>query len=200
MAHPTTRVNGMEIILAASLDQCGLSKCQINLIAKEGYFTITSFWFSDIDSFARKLLLTYERGGIKLGHMHVLHLKALLYWLKNLARCRIDLYNEREDFGQYKLKECIAAYKHMNKFKDTKTMAPDKFQPHSLCGWTQFNCNLQNYLASIRGISSVPLSYIIWKEEFSEVAPPGEDGVKELICLAPLSGMPHLEDKSGYIA
>jgi len=41
----------------------------------------------------------------------------------------------------------------------------------------------------------VPLSYVIRKEEFSEVAPPGEDGVEELIRLAPLHGTPYLEDK-----
>jgi len=69
----------------------------------------------------------------------------------------------------------------MDKFKDAKTMALDKFHPHSLCSWTQFNCNLQNYLASIWGIARVPLSYVIWKEEFLDMAPPEEDGVEELI-------------------
>jgi len=48
---------------------------------------------------------------------------------------------------------------------------------------------------SIWGISGVPLSYIIWKEEFSGIAPPGEDGVEELIHLAPLYGTAYLEDK-----
>ena len=74
--------------------------------------------------------------------MHVLRLKAFLYWLKSLARHGIDLYDKREDFGQYKLEECVKAleaYKDMHKFKDSKTTAPDKFQPHSLRGWTQFN-------------------------------------------------------------
>jgi len=80
----------------------------------------------------------------------------------------------------------------MDKFKDSKTMAPDKSQPHSLHSLTQFNCNLQNYLASIQGIARVPLSYIIWKEEFSDMAPLREDGVEG---LAPLYGTPYLEDK-----
>jgi len=83
----------------------------------------------------------------------------------------------------------------MDKFEDSKTTAPDKFQPHSLHGWTQFNRDLQNYLASIRGISGVPLSYVIRKEEYSYVAPPGEDGVKELVHLMPLHGTAYLEDK-----
>jgi len=98
MAHPTTRENGMEIILATSLDQCGLSKQQIEAIAKEGCLTIIDFslnWFLDINSFAKKLqALSPKRGGIHLGHMHVLHLKAFLYWLKNFTRHGIDLYDE----------------------------------------------------------------------------------------------------------
>jgi len=114
--------------------------------------------------------------------MHILRLKALLYWLKNQVQCGIDLYDERKDFGQYELEESIRAlktYKDMDKFKDAKTTAPDKFQPHLLHSWTQFNCDLQNYLASIWGVSRVPLSYVIWKEEFSDVAPPGEDARKK---------------------
>jgi len=45
------------------------------------------------------------------------------------------------------------------------------------------------------GISSVPLSYVIWKEESSDTAPPGEDQVEELIHLAPLNGTAFLDDK-----
>jgi len=88
--------NGMEIILSASLNQCSLSKRQIKAIAKEGYLTITDFSlnrFSDIDGFAKKLSLPPERGGIKLGHMHVLRMKAFLYWLKSLSRHGINLYD-----------------------------------------------------------------------------------------------------------
>jgi len=60
-----------------------------------------------------------------------LHLKAFLYWLKNLMRRSIDLYNEREDFGQYELKESIKAleaYKDMEKYKDSKSMWLDAVQ------------------------------------------------------------------------
>jgi len=192
----------MEILLAVSLDQCGLSEHQIEAIAEEGYLTITNFslnWYSDIDSFAKKLqALLSKRGGMHLGHMHILHLKAFLYWLKNLTRCGIDLYDINKDFSQYELEESIKAlevFEEVEKNKDLKTKAPDKFQPHSLCGWTQFNRDLLNYLLSIRGVSGVPLSYVIWKEEHLVAAPQGEDGVKELICLAPLNGMAYLEDK-----
>ncbi len=191
----------MEFILAASLDQCGLSERQIDAMAEEGYLTLTDFSlnrYSDIDMVVKKLGQQPKRGGVNLGHMHVLHLKALLYWLKNQERRGVDLYDKREDFGQYKLEESIKAleaYEDMDKFKDAKTTALDKFQPHSLHGWTQFNRDLQNYLASIRGISGVPLCYVIRKEEFLEKAPPGEDAVEEMICLAPLYGTAYLEDK-----
>jgi len=61
---------------------------------------------------------------------------------------------------QYKLQESKRA---LETYKD---MVLDQFQLHSLCGWTSFNYDLQNYLASMQGISGVPLSYVIWKEEF----------------------------------
>ena len=140
MALPTTLANGMEILLAASLDQCGLSENQIEAIAEEGYLTVTDFSlnrFSDIDNFAKKLSLPPARGGVNLGYMHVLRLKALLYWLKNQTKRGVDLYDEREDFGQYELEESIKAleaYEDMDKYKDAKTTAPKEFQPHSLRG------------------------------------------------------------------
>jgi len=103
MERLTTRPDGMEFILAASLDQCGLSERQIGAIAEEGYLTLTDYSlnrYADIDSIAKKFAMIWEAGAVKLGHMHVLRLKALLYWLKNQVRCGIDLYDEREDFGQ----------------------------------------------------------------------------------------------------
>jgi len=85
----------------------------------------------------------------------------------------------------------------MGKFKDAKMTTPDKFQPHSLRSWTQFNRDLQNYLASIRGISGVPLCYVIRKQEFLEVAPPGKDAVEEMIRLAPYMVLPTWKIKRG---
>ncbi len=58
MDWPTTRPNGMEFILAASLDQCSLSERQIDAMANEGYLTLTDFSlnrYSDIDMVAKKL-------------------------------------------------------------------------------------------------------------------------------------------------
>jgi len=56
----------MEIFLASSLDQCGLSEHQIQAVGEEGYLTITNFLLNrylDIDSFAKKLqALLPERG------------------------------------------------------------------------------------------------------------------------------------------
>jgi len=68
------------------------------------------------------------------------------------------------------------------------------FQPHSLHGWTSLNRDLENYLTSLRGISGVPLIYVIRKEENNNVAPPGEDIIQELVHLAPLEGPVYLKD------
>jgi len=58
MQRPMTRPNGMEFILAASLNQCGLSERQIDAMAEEGYLTLTNFslnWYSDINMVVKKL-------------------------------------------------------------------------------------------------------------------------------------------------
>ena len=57
---------------------------------------------------------------------------------------------------------------------------PKKFQSHSLCGWSTFNCDLENYLSGLRGIVGVPLIYVICKDwPMSETQP--EDEVEQLI-------------------
>ncbi len=65
MDRPMTRPNSMEFILVASLDQCGLSKRQIDAMANEGYLTLTDLslnWYSDINMVAKKLGQRPERG------------------------------------------------------------------------------------------------------------------------------------------
>jgi len=133
-----------------------------------------------------------------MGHMHVLKMKALLYWLKNQERQEIDLYDDYdEDFGQVKLLASIKSletYERSLKTGESKNKAPDKFQPHSLRGWSSFNRDLENYLSGLRGISGVPLIYVI-REERAVVGAHVEDDIDKLICLAPLQGPTYLEDK-----
>jgi len=132
----------MEIDLAACLDQCGLSPAQIDAIYWEGYVAMTNFslhWYYDIDSFAKKLqALPTNRGGLNLGHMHVVRLKAFLYWLKNWIHCGIDIYYDYDkDFGQAELQasiKALEAYEDSAKARELKTQAPEKLQPHSLHG------------------------------------------------------------------
>jgi len=193
----------MEIDLSSCLDQCGLSQAQIDALECEGYLTMTDFSlnrYSDIDSFAKKLqALPIARGGVNLGHMHVIRLKAFLYWLKNRIRRGIDIYDDYdEDFGQVELQASIKALETLeglDKAGDSKTKAPEKFQPNSLRGWTSLNRELENYLGSLRGLSGIPLIYVIREKETDDVAPPGEDTIQELIRLAPLEGDVYLEDK-----
>ena len=131
--------------------------------------------------------------------MHVVWLKAFLYWLKNQIRHGINIYyNYDKDFGQVKLEASIKALETlegMDKAGESQTKAPETFQPHSLCSWTSLNRDLENYLASLRGILGVPLIYVIQKEENNNVAPPGEDAIQELVRLAPLEGPVYLKDK-----
>jgi len=192
----------MEIDLQASLDQCGLSQAQIDAVGREGYLTLTDFslnQYADIESFAKKLqALPVLRGGVNMGHMHVLKMKALLYWLKDRDRRGIDIYEDYdEDFGQVELLASIKSletYERLQKAGETKNKAPDKFQPHSLRSWSSFNRDLENYLSGLRGISGVPLIYVI-REERAIVAMPGGDDIDQLIRLAPLQGPSYLEEK-----
>jgi len=76
--------------------------------------------------------------------MHVLHLKAFLYWFKDRKQQGIDLYNYyNEDWGQLKLEASIVMYEHykeeLENAEDKKTKAPEKFQLHSLWGWSMLN-------------------------------------------------------------
>ena len=137
----------MEIDLSSCLDQCGLSQAQIDALEREGYLTMTDFSlnrYSNIDSFAKKLqALPIARGGVNLGHMHVIRLKAFLFWLKNWIHRGINIYDDYdEDFGQVELQASIKALETLeglDKASDSKTKAPEKFQPNSLRGWTSLN-------------------------------------------------------------
>jgi len=117
--------------------------------------------------------------------MHVIWLKAFLYWLKNRIHCGINIYdNYNEDFGQVKLQASIKALETLegiDKAGDSKSKAPEKFQPSSLQGWTSLNWELENYLSSLRGVSGIPLIYVIQEKETNNVAPPGEDAIQELV-------------------
>jgi len=130
----------MEIDLLSCLDQCSLSQVQIDALEREDYLTMTDFslnWYSDIDSFVKKLqALLVAQGGVNLGHMHVIQLKAFLYWLKNQIHHGINIYDDyAEDFGQVKLQASIKALETLegiDKAGDLKSKAPEKFQPSSL--------------------------------------------------------------------
>jgi len=147
-------------------------------------------WYSNIDSFAKKLqALLVAWGGVNLRHMHVIWLKAFLYWLKNQICCGINIYyNYNEDFGQVKLQasiKALEAFKNLRKAGDSKTKAPEKFQPSSLHRWTSLNWELENYLDSLRGILGVPLLYVIREKEMNEVTLPREDAAKNWYVLCP---------------
>jgi len=91
--------------------------------------------------------------------------------------------------------KALEAHEELEKASNSKTKTPEKFQPHSLCGWTCLNHKLENYLMSLRGILCMPLIYMIRKEENNNVTPPGEDAIQEFLHLVPLEGPIYLEDK-----
>jgi len=86
-------------------------------------------------------------------------------------------------------------HEDLKKARNSKTNTPEKLQLSSLHGWTSLNWEIENNLRSLRGISGIPLIYVIWGKEMNNVVLPEEDAIQELICLAPLEGPVYLEDK-----
>jgi len=104
---------------------------------------------------------------MQFGQVHIIKLKGFLYWLKDRQRRGLLLELDNIEFGQEELQGAVTAFCIENDEKDSKTVTtkvPEKFQLYLLCGWNTFNRELKNYLAGIKGISGVPLTYVIRKD------------------------------------
>ena len=99
--------------------------------------------------------LSVARGGVRFGQMHIVKLKAFLFWLKDRQRRDQELDPGVGGFGQAELTQAIINYQTELETKAaeaTKARIPEKFSPHSLRGWNTFNRELQAYLSSVQGI------------------------------------------------
>jgi len=188
--------------LIAYLNQCGLSKQQIYAVEAKGHSTPTDFslyWYKVIKSFAKKLQAhLVNLGEVNLGRMHVVHLKAFLYWLQNRKRQGIDLYDDyNEAFIQIKLKALIVAYMQYDEEIEDGKESKTKPQTSSNCMCYRVGApliaKLENYLASLQGILGVPIIYMIKDRAISDME--SLDMIKDLIHHAPHLGPAYLIDK-----
>jgi len=124
-------------------------------------------------------------------------LKGFLYWLKDRLRRGLPLDLDDGGFGKEQLTKCVAEYKSEveKKEDDLKAKVPDKFQPHSLRGWNTFTRELHKYLSSIKGVTGVPLVYVIRKDPPDPSVAVSTDPKHILIAQAPLRGTAYTKDR-----
>jgi len=190
----------MDAGFRASLLVCGLSQAQADALAQEGYLTYQDFSLSryeDISDMTKRVqALSVARGGVRFGQMHIVKLKAFLFWLKDRQRRDQELDPGVGGFGQAELTQAIINYQTELETKAaeaTKARIPEKFSPHSLRGWNTFNRELEAYLSNVRGITGVPLLYVI-RKDVDPVAPLPADPKQALIAQAPLRGAAYMAD------
>jgi len=184
----------MDAELRVCLENCEISEAQIQALRQEGYLSLEDFAYNryqDISEMAKRVqALPVDRGGVRFGQVHILKLKAFLWWLKDRLRRGLPLDLDDGGFGEEQMTKSIQQYmaeEEMKDADDTVAKAPDKFAPHSLQGWNTFNRELENYLSSIRGLSGVPLIYVIRKDSGLN-APLPTDPTQIRIAQAPLRG------------
>jgi len=123
---------------------------------EEGSLSLDDFalnQYQDISEFAKRVqALPVNRGGMQFRQLHIIKLKAFLYWLKDRQRRGLPLNLDDGGFGENKLEMAVIEYRAKEERKEKEeatTKVPDKFSPHMLRGWNTFNHELENYLSSI---------------------------------------------------
>jgi len=81
----------MDAELRVCLENCSCSEVQIGTLMEEGYLLLEDFAFNqyqDISMFSKRdQALPVNRGGVQFGQLHIIKLKAFLYWVKD-CQCR----------------------------------------------------------------------------------------------------------------
>ena len=158
-------------------------------VIAEGFIEVSDFGKMKAKNFANMAQkisrLAHNRGGFRLGEVQVRNLEALAYWVRDHKRRNEpivaelftvairDEYLERADAEDEEIERAEAAQMPLvGKFEASK--------------WVQWEVKFINYLAGLRGITKVPLSYVIRKD-----LPVGHTFVTDtesLIYAAPLEG------------
>ena len=77
----------MDAELQVCLENCDLSQAQIDALTQEGYLSMDNFalnCYQDISDMAKRVqALPLNQGGVRFSQVHIMKLKAFLYWLKD---------------------------------------------------------------------------------------------------------------------
>jgi len=191
----------MDAELRVCLENCDLSKAQINAIRDKGYLSLDDFalnTYQDITDFVKRVQALPVGGGhVRFGQVHIIKLKGFLYWLKDCLQRDLPLDLDDGGFGEEQMTKCVTEYKFKieKKADDVKAKVPEKFQPHSLRGWNTLTRELHKYLSSILGAMGVPLVYVIRKDPPDPSVPVSTNPKQVLIAQAPLRGTADIKDR-----
>jgi len=97
----------MDAELRVCLENCNLSDAQINAIRDEGYLSLKDFMlntYQDITDFAKRVqALPLNHRGVRFRQVHIIKLKAFLFWLKDRQRRHLPLDLDDGRFGKEQL-------------------------------------------------------------------------------------------------
>ena len=127
--------------------------------------------------------------------MNQKYLDAMRIWVQEKEMFNIDIC--AADFNIAIAKEYIAKMREKEEIgKDTDRDAakkPDEFEGKD---WNRFHKAMDAYLSLLKGVTGIPLIYVIWKEDHTPDIETNyaNDRYGELIARAPLSGTTYGKD------
>ena len=166
------------------LEVCGLNQQMTDAIILEGYSKTTDFSMmssKQMDAIVYLLGKTpANRVGVKIPAMTALNVVAFGTWVKDVKRRGQAV--EAVLFTN----EVLEVIKEMLDRLDTDATAvvsPGAYKDSS--SWGQYNLSVYNFLSTIKGVSDVPLSYVIRKDRVNNT--PFSSDNEELVYSAPLT-------------
>jgi hypothetical protein len=178
------------------LNTCGfVTAAERQSLIAEGFHELSDFKIMTsraITEMASKLSkIPQNRGGIKIGAVHVRRLEGLAYWVMDRQR-RLqplvaeeftpEVRDESIDYADTEQRQLRAA-------DASNVPMTGKFSPNQ---WVEWEILFNNYLSTLRGVRGVPLNYVIRKP-----LPPGHmlyGREEQLTFDAPLHGPDFLLD------
>ena len=168
---------------------CGITSADTrNAIIQEGFTTAEQFSRitpSEVETMVKNL--RQPRGnepGVRIGAVPMKNLKALVWWARD--RKRRDREIVIEDFTEEVLEDCIVKLEMDDVDERAKVDAPGTLKGAE--DWVQRELALQNYLMNVKGVSGIPLAYVIRKEILDVEDYEFENEVERLIHEAPHDG------------
>ncbi len=147
----------------------------------------------EVDNMAKRCEARQGPNKVSFGLVRIKKFKAVTFWARKAKRAGKDL--DVNELNAQKLSEWID---EMSLMKEDKTASdklyPEKFNHQKFKSWA---LSFENYLDSKSGMSGVPLSYIIRKDEMNPDEAKNEHEV--LIWLAPLLGTAFIRDNREVI-